>query len=148
MVMLETALTSSSLDSSSFMMSTDLEIVSRFPRSPASNQLPWYLSVSVKAPVKYLFWRRFLLLGDVFGELSGEAGSDLLPRLAAGLKPLGGPSHSSLLKNPRVTFDETICDATRTTDEPHFAASPLKPSSVPKDLTLVSGGSLNAGSVD
>lgn len=139
-----------SLGSSSSITSTDRDIVSRFPNKFERIQLPWYLSVSVNALVKYLCVRRFRLLGELFGETKGEAGRDLLPLLARGSHPLGAPSIFSWGMSEESflwTFEETIWWATRITEVPHFAASPLKPSSVPFDLILVCGGSFSSFSV-
>lgn len=74
----EAAECSSSFGSSA-IIPTDWEMA-RFASKLDNIQLPWYFSGSPKAFVKYLFWSRRLLLGDVLGEDNGEAGRDLLPR--------------------------------------------------------------------
>lgn len=133
--------------SSSAMYPTDCDkfclLASKFDKI----QLPWWFSVSTKGPVKYLFTRR-MLFGEELGEVSGDAGRDLLPLLNEGLKPSGGESQSflSMLK-PRITFPATIWCATRTTEEPHIAASPLKPSSTPLDFVFVADGNLTCWAV-
>lgn len=105
----ETPCISSSFDSSA-IMPTDCES-DRFPSRFDRIQLPWYLSVSTNAPVKYLFWRRRLLFGELLGDVRGEEGSDLLPLRIVGSKPLG---HSPLLSSwglrprPRSPLPDTI----------------------------------------
>lgn len=101
---------------------------------------PLCLSASTKGPVKYLLTLR-ALFGDEFGDVTGDAGKDLLPRRKVGLKPSGGKSKSWFsTSNPRTALPSTIWWATRTTELPHMAASPLKPSSTPLDLVLVAEG--------
>lgn len=137
----ETPCINSSFDSSA-IMPTDCDS-DRFPSKFDKIQLPWYFSaLSLKAPVKYLFCRRRLLFGELLGDVSGDEGNDLLPLRSAGSKPLG---HSLLLSSwselltpkGRKPLPETIWWATFTTELPHAAASPLKPSSVPLDFIFI-----------
>lgn len=89
----ETPCISSSFDSSA-IMPTDCER-DRFPSRFDKIQLPWYLSVSMNAPVKYLFCRRRLLFGELLGDVNGDDGNDLLPLRIAGSKPFGHSLSSS-----------------------------------------------------
>lgn len=131
----ETPCINSSFDSSA-IMPTDCER-DLFPSRLDRIQLPWYLSVSTNAPVKYLLRRR-LLFGELFGDVKGDEGSDLLPLRIDGSKPFGHSLLSSgLIPKPRKPFPDTIWWATFTTELPHAAASPLKPSSVPLDFTFI-----------
>lgn len=101
--------------------------------------LPLAFSVSVNAPVKYLFTDRLLLLGEVLGDAIGVTGKDLLPLLfimSYCSVEACVCSHllSSLMVKPCTILPDTIWVATRMMELPHLAASPLKPSSVPDDL--------------
>lgn len=84
-----------------------------------------------------------LLLGEVLGEPSGLAGRDRLGLRNLGSNP-GGLNSSSVAKGEAMVFWDgrylpvTIWWATLTMELPQAAASPLKPSSVPADLTLTS----------
>lgn len=133
--------------SSSAIKSQDCEMVSRLARRFDNIQLPWcFVSESTKAPVKYLlyFLRAF---GDSLGEPRGDAGRDLLPLRIIGSKPCGGLSESSCCVfssgstwNPLITLPDTIMLARLMMEEPHFAASPLKPSSTPLDFVFAAMG--------
>lgn len=127
---------SSSFDSSA-IMPTDCDR-DLFPSRLDKIQLPWYLSVSTNAPVKYLFCIRRLLFGELLGDVNGDDGRDLLPLRIEGSKPVGHSLLSSgLIPKPRKPLPDTIWWATFTTELPHAAASPLKPSSVPLDFTFI-----------